>query len=130
MTSYYDVFEVAAGVPVVAEDGTSSDLGSGWEHQSNENWSRGWSWHGDARVENENWSWKDPGSDRGSVAWSRQSDGWQRRGGAEGIGAGARGVVRGRMGEIVEFMGKRLWPLLDHHRHRAMTVMAIRRPVK
>lgn len=49
---------------------------------------------------------------------------------AQGIGAGARGVVRGRMGEIVEFMGKRLWPLLDHHRHRAMTVMAIRRPVK
>eukprot|EP00434_Breviolum_minutum_P031473 symbB.v1.2.027835.t1/scaffold2770.1/size71041/1 len=113
MTSYYDVFEVAAGVPVVAEDGTSSDLGSGWEHQSNENWSRGWSWHGDARVENENWSWEDPGSDRGSVAWSRQSDGWQRRGGAAWSG-----------------WGERLWPLLDHHRHRAMTVMAIRRPVK
>ena len=90
MTSYYDVFEVAAGVPVVAEDGTSSDLGSGWEHQSNENWSRGWSWHGDARVENENWSWEDPGSDRGSVAWSRQSDGWQRRSGAAWSGWGDR----------------------------------------
>jgi len=45
-----------------------------------------------------------------------------------GIGVGAHGVVRGRMGEIVEFMGKRLWPLLDHHQHLAMTVMAIRHP--
>ena len=88
MTSYYDVFEVAAGEPVVAEDGISSDLGSGWEHQSNENWSRGWSWHGDAKVENENWSWEEPGSDRGSVAWSWQSDGWQRRGGAAWSGWG------------------------------------------
>lgn len=88
MTSYYNVFEVAAGEPVVAEDGISSDLGSGWEHQSNENWSRGWSWHGDPRMENENWTWEEPGSDRGSVAWSWQSDGWQRRGGAAWSGWG------------------------------------------
>ena len=81
MTSYYDVFEVAAEVQEVVADGATSDLGSGWEHQSNENWSRGWSWHGTSRGgENENWTWEEPMSDRGSVAWSWQSDGcWQRR---------------------------------------------------
>lgn len=89
MTSYYDVFEVA-GVPAEVEDGVGSEQGSGWEHQSNENWSRGWSWHGDAWLENENWTWEEPMSDRGSVAWSWRSDGWQRWDDAAWSGRGDR----------------------------------------